>query len=95
MKKYLIDKKYFEDTVDNFEGKLIMLKDDTYKAEYREPKYLLVLATGGFGCDSEKVGRAVYYKCIYDGENACTDRGQVFGVIKDEYKNEVIEKYCK
>ena len=95
MKKYLIDRKYFEDDILDFEGKLVMLREDTYKEEYRKPKYLLVLATGGFGCYAEKIGRAVYYRCIYDGEHARTDRGQVFGVIKDEYKDEVIEKYCK
>jgi hypothetical protein len=42
------------------EGKLIVLKDTFFKSEWRNAKYQLVLAAGGFGCDPSKMGNAIY-----------------------------------
>ena len=55
------------------------------KEEYWTPENQLWLATGGFGCDPTKIGRAVYATCLIDDDQSRWDRHQVVGVIKDEY----------
>ena len=47
------------------EGKLVVIKAEDFKVEYRDAKYQLVLATGGFGCDGTKLGNAVFVTEVY------------------------------
>jgi hypothetical protein len=44
------------------EGKLLVLKDKYFKEDYRDAKYQLVLATGGFGCRPDARGNAIFVK---------------------------------
>lgn len=44
------------------EGKLLVIKDKNFKENYRDAKYQLVLATGGFGCRPDARGNAIYVK---------------------------------
>ena len=53
--------------------------------EYWSPENQLWLATGGFGCDPNASGRAVYATCLYDGEETRWNRHQIVGVLKDEF----------
>lgn len=69
----------------DFEGKVIVLSPNALKEEYWTPENQLWLATGGFGCYPDKIGRAVYATCLYDGEHTRWNREDVIGVIKDEY----------
>ena len=50
--KTIIDRSECKPLSDNIEGKLVVIKQDFFKPEFREAKYQLVLATGGFGCDA-------------------------------------------
>ena len=68
----------------NYEDKVVILSYKSLKEEYWSPENQLWLATGGFGCDPKKIGRAVYATCIADGDRARWDRGQFLGVAKDE-----------
>ena len=45
---------------ERLEGKLIIIKDKFFKEPFREAKYQLVLATGGFGCDPSSLGNAIF-----------------------------------
>ena len=67
-----------------YEDKVVILSHKCLKEEYWSPENQLWLATGGFGCDPKKIGRAVYATCIADGEMTRWNREQFLGVIKDE-----------
>lgn len=58
--KTIIDKSECKPLSDHIEGKLVVIKSYYFKPEYRDAKYQIVLATGGFGCDANKMGNAVY-----------------------------------
>ena len=48
-------------------GKLVVVDVNFFKPEYKDAKYQLVLATGGFGCDGNSLGNAVYVtECTKD-----------------------------
>ena len=47
---------------ENLEGKLIVIKDKFFKAEFKDAKYQLVLATGGFGCRPDARGNAIFVR---------------------------------
>lgn len=63
--KTIIDKSECKPLSDNIKGKLVVIKPDFFKPEFREAKYQLVLATGGFGCDASKLGSAVYVEEVH------------------------------
>lgn len=63
--KTIIDKSECKPLGDNIEGKLVIIKPDFFKQEFREAKYQLVIATGGFGCDTSKMGNAVYVEEVH------------------------------
>ena len=68
----------------DFAGKYMVLNPECLKGEYREAKYQLFFATGGFGCDPTKMGRAVFGYFVADGEDCRWCRGDFIGVAKDE-----------
>ncbi len=71
--------------------KVIVLSPKCLKEEYWSPENQLWLATGGFGCEPNKIGRAVYATCLFDGEETRWDRHNVIGVIKPELMPEWAE----
>lgn len=68
----------------DFEGKILVLPISTFKEEYQKPEFQLVKATGGFGCDPEKMGTAVFVKFLVDGEECRYRRNDFIGVLKEE-----------
>lgn len=46
--KTIIDKSECKQLSDNIEGKLVVIKPDFFKPEFKDVKYQIVLATGGF-----------------------------------------------
>lgn len=65
-------------------GKVIVLSPKCLKEQYWSPENQLWFAKGGFGCEPDKIGRAVYATCLFDGEETRWSRGDVVGVIKPE-----------
>lgn len=61
----IIDKSECKPLSDNIEGKLVVIKPDFFKPEFREAKYQIVLAAGGFGCDASKMGNAVFVEEVH------------------------------
>lgn len=67
----------------NLEGKLVIIREDWFKKEYRNGENQLFLAQGGFGCDPQKIGRAVFGK-FWDGETCRINREDVIGVASEK-----------
>ena len=44
------------------EGKLLVIKDKYFKEAFRDAKYQLVLAGGGFGCRPDARGNAIFVR---------------------------------
>nr|DAH71496.1 MAG TPA: hypothetical protein [Caudoviricetes sp.] len=88
--KTIIDRSECKPLSDNIEGKLVVIKPDFFKPEFRDAKYQIVLATGGFGCDADKFGTAVFViECCKDPEEYRQERYNLIG----EPTEEMIEKW--
>ena len=92
--KTIIDKSECKPLSDNIEGKLIVIKPGFFKPEFREAKYQLVLATGGFGCDASKMGNAVFVtECYENPEEYRQERYNLIGEPTEEMIAEWKAKY--
>ena len=65
----------------NLEGMTLVMKAKIFSPEYRALQFRLQLATGGFGCDPDSIGRAVFCKALCDGEEARWCRADVEGWV--------------
>ncbi len=63
--KTIIDRSEVKSLSGNVEGKLVVIKPDFFKPEFRDAKYQLALATGGHGCDASKMGNAVFVEEVH------------------------------
>lgn len=89
----LFQHEHCSDKTENWTGKVVVLSHKAMKEQYWSPENQLWLATGGFGCDPNASGRAVYATCLCDGESARWNREQIVGVLKEEFMPEwAIEK---
>lgn len=64
--------------------KVLLLRPDVLKDEFKSPENQLFFAQSGFGCSATAGGRAVFGRFLIDGEAARFNRGDFMGVIKDE-----------
>ena len=67
---------------ETYKDKFIIIDPDFFKPEYREAKYQLFLAQGGFGCDPGKLGGKIFGR-YFDGIDQ-TRIEYVLGVAKEE-----------
>ena len=65
---------------ESLEGQLIILKPESLTPEYRTADCQLAFATGGFGCEPNARGRAVYVKELYSGKEYRMNVGDVLGI---------------
>lgn len=65
---------------ESLKGKVIILKPESLTPEYRTADCQLVIATGGFGCEPNARGRAVYVKELYSGKEYRMNIGDVLGI---------------
>ena len=92
--KTIIDKSECKPLSDNIEGRLVVIKPDFFKPEFRDAKYQIVLATGGFGCDASKMGNAVFViECCENPEIYRQERYNLIGEPTEEMITEWKEKY--
>ena len=89
--KTIIDKSECKPLSDNIEGKLVVIKPDFFKPEFREAKYQLVLAAGGFGCDASKMGNAVFVEEVHT-DNPEHYRQERYNLIGEPTK-EIIKEW--
>ena len=68
----------------SIEGKIVILKGDILRPEYRRASSQLLLCTGGFGAQANARGRSCFATRLYDGENTQFKREDVLGTIPEE-----------
>ncbi|MCX4357903.1 MAG: DUF3849 domain-containing protein [Oscillospiraceae bacterium] len=73
------------DESQDYENKLLIVRDICLKEEYRTPENQLFFATGGFGCSPTASGRKVFGYFLSDGEKAEFCRQDFIGAIADEH----------
>lgn len=73
------------DEPQNYKGKLLIIRAESLKEEYRTPENQLFLASGGFGCDPNASGRKVFGKFLSDGEETHFYRSDFVGILSDEH----------
>lgn len=83
--KTIIDRSECKPLSEHIKGKLVVVRSEFFKSEFREAKYQLVLATGGFGCDAGKLGDAVFViECCENPENYRQERYNLIGEPTEE-----------
>ena len=68
----------------DFTGKIVVLRADYFKDQYKTPEFQLFLAEAGFGCSPTATGTKVYGRFLKDGEKTHFRRGDIIGVLKEE-----------
>lgn len=66
-------------------GKVMAIRADALRPEYRLAPYQLVLVTGGNGARANARGRACICKILYDGEGQKCVRNVFYGEVKPEH----------
>ncbi|MPN49728.1 hypothetical protein SDC9_197350 [bioreactor metagenome] len=69
---------------DDINDKVIALKSEIMRPEYRRADCQIYLVTGGFGASANSRGSAVFCKNLYTGKDTRWERRDVLGVIKPE-----------
>ena len=69
----------------NYEGKVLVLRGDVLKDQYKTPVDQLFLAESGFGCAPGARGRKIFGRCLKDGEETHFQRNEFIGILKMEY----------
>ena len=69
---------------DNYEGKLLVLRPEALKEEYRFEEFQYFLGQSGFGCDPSKLGTKVFGRFLIDGEETSFHRGAFMGVADEK-----------
>ncbi|MDR0819537.1 MAG: hypothetical protein LBN43_08215 [Oscillospiraceae bacterium] len=81
----LTEKNCFKNSANrNYAGELLVLKSSALAPWAKEPENQLWIAKHGFGVNPNLSGRAVYAKCLYDGEDARWNRNDFHGVANPE-----------
>ena len=81
--RYTIEDCIDIDTIKDCTGMILVLKPSALNAKYRESKYQLWKATGGFGTKNFTIGTAVFARSLYDNEECRWARYQFLGALKD------------
>ena len=69
----------------DYTGKVVAIRPDILKDQYKTPDDQLFLAEGGFGCHPNSRGRKVFGQFLKDGEETDYQRSELIGVVKDEH----------
>ena len=69
----------------DYTGKVLVLSTDTLRESCWDPRNMLWLGEGGFGCSPHSSGRAVYATCLGDGEKTRWNRADFTGVLDEQY----------
>ena len=92
--KTIIDKSECNPLSDNIKGRLVVINSQFFKPEFRDAKYQIVLATGGFGCEAGKLGNAVFViECCENPEIYRQERYNLIGEPTEEMITERKENY--
>ena len=65
-------------------GKIVVIKPEVLRPEYRRATSQLQLCTGGFGASPNSRGTACYCTELYSGKTSCFQRSDILGTIAPE-----------
>lgn len=85
---YCID----DNSSQDYTGKILVLRPNILKDQYKSPKNQLVLAQNGFGCSPTATGRKVFGVYLLDGEQCQYNRLDFIGILKDEHISEWVKE---
>ena len=69
---------------DAIENKVVVIKGNILRPEFRHANHQLMLCTGGFGAQANARGRTCYCISLFDGRQTSYYRSDVLGVIEPE-----------
>jgi len=77
----------------SLKGKILVMKEDHLKQEYRTIGHRLHKATGGFGCEPFLMGRAIFATCLADHMDDRWNRDDFEGWVTEEEANELLKNH--
>lgn len=69
----------------SYENKVLVIKPEWFNDHSRLAENQLFLAEGGFGCDPNKMGTAVFGQFLIDGEKTRIERYDFLGILDKKY----------
>ncbi len=77
---------------DCIEGKVVVLRGNVLRPEYKRASAQLLLCTGGFGAQANARGRTVFTTRIFDAKQVQCRRDDILGVIGEDKLPDWAEK---
>ena len=68
----------------DYEGKVLVLSPEALGESCWSQEHQLWYAHDGFGCSPHAIGRSIRCTCLGDGEEACWERTDFVGVLKED-----------
>lgn len=78
---------------DDLHGKVIVIKPEVLRPEYRRATSQVKLCTGGFGASPHSRGTAVYCTEIYSGRQARFERQDILGILEPDAQPKWVRHY--
>lgn len=78
---------------DDLHGKVIVIKPEVLRPEYRRATSQLKLCTGGFGAYPHSRGSAVFCTEIYTGRQSRFERRDILGILEPENQPKWVQHY--
>lgn len=69
---------------DDLNGKVVVIRPDVLRREYRRATNQVALCDGGFGASPNSRGSACYCVNLYTGKTSRFERRDILGILKDE-----------
>ncbi|WFB59571.1 hypothetical protein [Paenibacillus sp. BR1-192] len=70
---------------DELNGKLVVIRPERLRPEFRTADHQVVRVTGGFGASGHSRGRAVFAMRLYSGDECRYNREDLLGFLKQEH----------
>jgi len=69
---------------DNLNGKIVVIKQEVLRQEYRRATNQIMLCTGGFGASPNSRGSACFCVDLYSGKQSRFERSDILGTLTPE-----------
>ena len=79
----------------DLQGKIVVIKQEVLRPEYRRATSQLQLCTGGFGASPNSRGTACYCTELYSGKTSCFQRSDILGTIAPEKLSKWAKHYLE
>ena len=79
----------------NLNQKVVVIRPDVLRREYRCATEQIALCTGGFGASPNSRGSACFCVNLFTGEKTRFERHQIMGVLKEEQRPKWVKHYLQ